>query len=89
MNEWTILCKDFTDMHDTFNDILDVIPKKGREVFPSTPTKYILKVLPGKGTSEVLKLYIMTKTYFEHMFKYGYGGNVISSKTVRKHIEKI
>ena len=89
MNEWTILCKDFTDMHNAFNDILRVIPKKSRKVLPSTPTQYILEVLPGKGTDTVLKIYIMTKTYFERMFRYGYGGKFISSKTFRKYIEKI
>lgn len=88
MIEWTILCKDFTDMHNTFNDISSVIPKKNRRVLPSTPTKYILEVRPKKDTDAGLKIYIMTKTYFERMFKYGYHGKFISSKTVRKYIEK-
>ena len=88
MIEWTILCKDFTDMHNTFNDILSAIPKKNRRVLPSTPTKYILEVQPKKDTDAGLKIYIMTKTYFVRMFKYGYRGKFISSKTVRKYIEK-
>lgn len=88
MSELTILCKDFTDMHNTFNDILNAAPKKSYKVLPSTPTKYILEVLPKKGTDAALKIYIMTKTYFERMFKYGFHGKCISSKTVRKYIEK-
>lgn len=88
MSEWAILCKNFDDMHDTFNDILRVIPKKNRRVLPSTPTKYILEVRTGKGTDAALKIYIMTKTYFERMFKYGFHGKFISSKTVKKYIEK-
>ena len=88
MIEWAVLCKNFDDMHETFNDILDVMPKKSYKVLPSTPTKYILEVRPKKGTDAALKIYIMTKSYFERMFKYGFHGKFISSKTVRKYIEK-
>lgn len=88
MIEWTILCKNFDDMHETFNDILSVIPEKNCKVLPSTPTKYILEVRPSKGTDAGLKIYIMTKTYFERAFKHGYHGKFISSKTAKKYIEK-
>lgn len=88
MIEWAILCKNFDDMHTMFNDILSVIPKKNYRVLPSTPTKYVLEVRPKKSTDAGLKFYIMTKTYFERAFKYGFHGKFISSKTVRKYIEK-
>ena len=89
MIEWAILCKDFDDMHETFNDILGVIPKKNCRVVPSTPTKYVLEVLPGKGTDAGIKMYIMTKTYFNRIFKYGFHGKFMSSMAIRKRLSNI
>ena len=85
MNEHVILCKNYEDMDITCRYIKDNIRTdyiRVPECPPSRHTFIIHKENP-------LKLLIMTKAYYDSMFKYGYRGKVSSSKNLEKVLREL
>jgi hypothetical protein len=89
MIEWVILGRDYADCDSVFNHIVGIVPKKRIRVYHGAPTQYILELRPSKGTDEPVEIRIMTKSYYENAFKYGFHGKTLSSKTFKKYIEQL